>query len=313
MPPLLSTPPPHYSVVAPVYNGTITVEELFERTKAVFTQLGSSFEMILVEDNGQDNSWQKITQLHKNYPQQVRGIKLTRNYGQHNATLCGFKYARGSYIITIDDDLQAPPEEIPKLLHCFAQTQADVVYGVYPIKKHSLVRRIGSYTVRKLFKLGAGTQNQGSSFRLIARPIAEQLTRHSQSYVYIDELLQWYTTHIAATPVEHYASKKGKSGYPLLKLIVFTLNLIINYTAIPLRLMTYSGLFFAVVFFCVGLYYIYEKLFWGAQLGFTSLITAIFFTTGLIMFCLGIIGEYLRRLYLGQNQQPQYTIRETLL
>ncbi len=301
-----------YSVVVPVYNGAITVEELFLRTRQVFEEMKASFEVIFVEDCGQDDSWQKIVQLKKNHPKQVVGIQLVKNFGQHNATLCGCKYAKGTYVITIDDDLQTPPEEIKKLILCQEQTQADVIYGTYPIKKHAIIKRIGSYLVRKTFKLGAGTHNEGSSFRLINQVIIANIIQHTHNFIYIDEVLQWYTSHIAATPVMHQKRKKGTSGYPLLKLILMTLDLIINYTAIPLRLMTYGGLLFAFSFFCVGMYYIYGNMVWGFQLGFTSLITAIFFTTGIILFCLGIIGEYLRRIYIGQNQKPQYAIRTLL-
>ncbi|QQS27684.1 MAG: glycosyltransferase family 2 protein [Sphingobacteriales bacterium] len=301
-----------YSVVVPVFNGAITVEELFSRIKQVFDELQAGFEVIFVEDCGTDDSWQKIIQLKKNFPKHIVAIQLIKNYGQHNATLCGCKYAKGNIIITIDDDLQTPPEEIKKLIQCRHQTQADVVYGSYPIKKHAIIKRIGSYIVRKTFKLGAGTHNEGSSFRLISRKVIANIILHTHNFIYIDELLQWYTSKIAATPVEHQKRKKGTSGYPLFKLIFFTLDLIINYTAIPLRLMTYGGLLFAFSFFCVGLYYIYGNMVWGFQLGFTSLITAIFFTTGIILFCLGIIGEYLRRIYMGQNQKPQYAIRTLL-
>ncbi|OWY22116.1 glycosyltransferase [Sphingobacteriales bacterium UPWRP_1] len=301
-----------YSVVVPVFNGEATIEELFTRIQKVFDSLKQTFEVIFVEDCGADNSWQIITLLKSKYPKQVVGIKLVKNFGQHNATLCGCHFARGQYIITIDDDLQTPPEEIPKLIDARQQSLADVVYGVYPVKKHSVVRRLGSAIVRKTFKLGAGTRNEGSSFRLIDHDIIAKIVMHTQNFIYIDEILQWYTNQIVAVAVMHEARKKGQSGYPLLKLILFTLDLIINYTAIPLRIMTYGGLLFSVVFFCVGLYYIYDKIVSDTQLGFTSLITAIFFTTGIILFCLGIIGEYLRRIYMGQNQRPQYAIRKIL-
>lgn len=301
-----------YSVIVPVYNGEATIEQLFTELKQTFDGLKQTFEVIFVEDCGKDNSWHIIEQLKARYPKHVVGIKLLKNFGQHNATLCGCHFSKGNFIITIDDDLQIPPSEIVKLIECRQQTQADVVYGVYPLKKHSLIRRLGSLIVRKTFKLGAGTRNEGSSFRLIDYAIISKIILHTQSFIYIDELLQWYTNQIVAIPVRHEARKKGETGYPLLKLIVFTLDLIINYTAIPLRIMTYGGLCFALIFFCFGLYYIYIKIATDAQLGFTSLITAIFFTTGIILFCLGIIGEYLRRIYMGLNQRPQYAIRKII-
>lgn len=300
----------NYSVIIPVYNGALFLNELFSRLQKVFTKLNQSFELIFVEDCGQDNSWDVLKAIKKQHPQLVTIIKLTRNFGQHNAILCGMHHCKGQSVITIDDDLQTPPEEIPKLIAEHKRNGADVVYGVYPIKQHAWFKRIGSEIVRKTFKYGAGTRNEGSSFRLISSVVVQEIRSHSHSFIYIDEVLQWYTQKVSAVDVRHLPRASGKSNYPLLKLIFFTLNLIVNYTAIPLRIMTYGGLFFSVVFFFVGLFYIYNKIANNATIGFTSLIAAIFFSTGLILFCLGIIGEYLRRIYIAQNQKPQFSIRE---
>jgi len=306
----LSTP--HYAVIVPVYNSEQTLLELFERLQQTFAQLARSFVVIFIEDCGHDNSWQCIKSLQSSYPTLVIGVQLAKNFGQHNAILCGLQFTDADYVITIDDDLQTPPEEIITLIEHQIHSEAEVVYGVSTQKQQHLIRRLGSHVVRHWLQYGAGKQRQGSSFRLISRRVVQQIRQHQQHFIYIDELLQWYTQHFSAVEVVHQNRKVGKSGYSLLKLLWFTLDLVVNYTAIPLRIMTYSGLFFSVLFLGIGVYYIYEKLMYDAQVGFTSLIVAIFFTTSIMLFCLGIIGDYLRRIYMLQNQQPQYSIKKIL-
>ncbi len=300
------------SVVVPVFNSDKTLHELFSRLKDVFEQIEQDFEVLFVDDFSSDRSWDVIRQLKEEHPSVVTGIRLATNTGQHNATLCGLFFSAGDMMITIDDDLQVPPEEIPKLIDHYQHTNADVVYGIYANKKHSSFRNLGSKIMEKIIQNYANSPGKGSSFKLIKGDIAHQITKLNHTNIFLDEIIGWFTDDIQYVEVEHIERKEGQSGYSTLKLIFTTTNILVNYTALPLRMMTYGGLFFALLFFCLGIYYIYNKIFYAVQLGFTSLIVTIFFATSLILLCLGIIGEYIRRLYLSYQNKPAFSVKELL-
>lgn len=297
------------SVVVPVFNGAQTLDDLFHRTQEVMAGLGMDFQVIYVDDRSPDNSWEEIERLKVLYPKHVKAIRLAKNAGQHNATLCGIHHSTGDFIVTIDDDLQIPPEEIPKLLQQRDDSGADLVYGVFKDKHHSYWRNAGSYMVNKFFYLFANTNGGGSSFRLITRELADHLKTLHQKYLLLDEVLSWYTNSVSSVTVEHYPRTKGQSGYSFFKLVLLTLNYVINYTVIPLRFMTWVGMLGALVTFVLSIYYIYDKLFNAVELGFTSLIVAVFFSTSLILFSLGIIGEYISRLFV-RDGSPHYIVKE---
>lgn len=298
-----------YSIVVPVYNSEGSLWQLFQRVDGYFSGSKRSYQLVLVDDASKDNSWGMMNEIRSSHPDKVKIVKLAKNAGQHNATLCGIHHSIGKYIITIDDDLQIPPEEIGKLIDKYEETYADLVYGTFPHKKHSLLRNIGSKIFNIMFRYIGSTTGNGSSFRLITRSLADNLKMLNQKYLLLDEVLCWYTNSIAYVKVDHHERAIGQSGYSTLKLILLTSNYVINYTIIPLRLMTYLGLLSSIITFGISLYYIYEKLFFEVSLGFTSLIVAIFFSTSLILFCLGIIGEYISRLYVKEGT-PHYVIKE---
>jgi undecaprenyl-phosphate 4-deoxy-4-formamido-L-arabinose transferase len=265
--------------------------------------------MVLVDDCSNDGSWETIKILKQKYPEEITAIKLARNSGQHNATLCGLHHGYADFVITIDDDLQIAPEEILKLIARYAETEADLVYGLFSQKKHSHIRNAGSRIVNKFFHYFANTSGNGSSFRLVSGGLAEKLKNVNQKYLLLDEVLSWYTSSVANVTVEHADRKAGRSGYSTFKLVLLTLNYIINYTVLPLRLMTYLGIFGSIICLVLSIIYIYQKLSYDVELGFTSLIVAIFFSTSLILFCLGIIGEYISRLY-SKDGASYYVIKE---
>ncbi len=301
-----------FSVVVPVFNSEDTLEELFAGIKSTFEDLGSSFEVIFVEDGGFDNSWDILRGLRKQHPEHIMAVRLNKNYGQHNATFCGFTMARGELIITMDDDLQNPPGEITKLVAAHGENQADVVYGIYHKKEHSVARNIASKSVKKSSRLILDRPGKGSSFRLISRGIIEKILTHNHNFVFIDELLHWYTSDIDFALVEHHKRRKSKSGYSTGKLIKLASNLMFYYTNVPLKIMVYGGLIISVISFLLGLQFIARKLFFDIPLGYTSLIVAILFSTSIIVFSLGVIGGYLSRIYFVQNKRPLYTVKEIL-
>ena len=303
-----------YTVIVPVYISASSLNELYNRINKIFQNLQKSYEIIFIDDGSPDDSWKVICELKLNSKNEnISGIKLSKNFGQHNAVFCGFEHAKGNTIITIDDDLQIPPEEIPKLINALEEKKCDLVYGYYNKKYHSLFRNIGSWYIKKSGKMINKSPGEGSSFRILTKELAEQIHKHSQEFVYIDELLLWYTNNISFIPVEHQKRKYKTSGYSTAKLFQITFNLMIYYTAVPLKMMIYGGFTSALVSFIIAIYYIFKKVFFHhAPPGYTSIIVAILFSTSIIIFSLGIIGEYLHRIYKVQNKKPPYSIREKI-
>jgi undecaprenyl-phosphate 4-deoxy-4-formamido-L-arabinose transferase len=301
-----------YSVVVPVYNSENTLRELYDRIQKAFEQLGKTFEVIFVEDGGKDASWDVLDSLKAEFPDHITAIKLNKNYGQHNATICGFQFAGGRFIITIDDDLQNPPEEIHKLVELSEAKQPDVVYGLYDKKKHSRLRNIGSASVKKTSKLLLKGLGKGSSFRLIRKELVAKLLEHHNHFMFIDEVLLWYTDNFAFVLVEHHRRAKGKSGYSRQKLFSMISDLMYFYTNIPLRLMVWGGMIVSFITFLLGIQFILRKLLYDTPLGYTSLIVTILFSTSIIVFSLGVIGGYLSRIYMVQNKKPPFSIQKVL-
>lgn len=304
---------PEYSVVVPVFNSEETLEELFSQTAAVFEQLEASFEMVFVEDYSKDGSWNVLEKIKKASPDQVTAIRLHQNYGQHNATVCGFSFARGQKIITIDDDLQHPPAEILKLIEKQKEDDADIVYGVFRKKQHSHLRNAGSSSVKRTSKMLLKGTGKGSSFRIIKKDIIRKLLEHTVHFVFIDQLLLWHTNHIDFVEVEHHKRKVKKSGYTTKKLFMLVTDLTYFYTNIPLRIMVWGGLLMSFIFFLLGLRFILQKWLFNVTVpGYTSTIVTILFSTGIIVFSLGVIGGYLSRIYMVQNKKPLYTVRKVI-
>ena len=304
---------PKYSVVVPVFNSEKTLEELCNRVDATFHKINSTYEIILVNDCSRDGSWNIIRHLKQKFGEHLSAIHLRGNFGQHKALLCGFQYASGEYVITIDDDLQFFPEDIELLIEKANSTSADLVYGTYQSERqHSPVRKWGSNFVGFVFEKFGNTVGQGSSFKIIHRSIIDKIKDYNHSFTFVDEILSWHTTKIEWQEVRHAARKEGASGYSLTKLIFLTLNLIFAYTTIPLRFMTWFGLASFWICLVLVIYFIYMKITLGSPLGFTALIVSIFMSTGLILFSLGIIGEYLNRLFALQHKKPPYLIQEIL-
>ena len=304
---------PTFSVVVPVYNSEETLEELFLRSKAVFDGMDASFEFIFVEDCGRDNSWGALQQLKKEHPDLITAIKLHRNYGQHNATICGMGFARGDMVITLDDDLQHPPEEIPKLIEKQKETDADLTYGIFRKKQHSKIRNMGSRSARATSKMLYEGTGKGSSFRLLKKEIVDSLLEHTLHFVFIDQLLLWHTSDLAFVEVEHHKRKVQRSGYTTKKLLALVTDLTYFYTNIPLKLMVWGGLLMSLVFFLFGLRFILQKWLFNVTVpGYTSTIVVILFSTGIIVFSLGIIGGYLSRIYMVQSKKPPFTIKKVI-
>jgi len=302
----------NFSVVVPVHNSEETLEKLFLRLKTVFKELGNTFEVIFVEDGSKDNSWKVLKKLKHEFSDLVVAIKLNKNFGQHNATMCGFTFAKGNSIITIDDDLQNPPEEIKKLISAFNDNRSDVTYGIYTKKQHTFARNIMSKSVKKTSKIFMNGSGKGSSFRIINNNIVKKILNHNVSFVFIDEVLQWYTGNISFVEVDHKKRQNNNSGYSTRKLFSLATNLTYYYTNIPLKLMVYGGLIISTLSFLLAMKFVIQKIFYDVPLGYTSVIVAVLFSTSIIVFSLGVIGGYLSRIQSVQNKKPPFHIEELL-
>jgi len=303
---------PDYSIVVPVYNSYESLEELFQRIEQTMNKLEKSFEVLFVDDDSSDASWDKLELIQRTNPDTVTAIRLARNFGQHNATICGITQASGEFIITIDDDLQNPPEEISKLINTMHDSDADLVYGIYSQKQHSFARNLGSSALKASSRRILRTKGNGSSFRLMKSSLGKCLLNHQLNFIFIDELFNWYTNHIEFVMVEHHKRPYQKSTYTSHLLISMFSNLVIYYTVIPLRMMVYGGFISSFLSLLTGLVFIYRKLMHHVPLGFTALIVAILFSTSIILLSLGVIGEYLRRIYMVQNRKPSFAIKTLL-
>lgn len=300
-----------YTVVTSVYQTAAFLENLLERIDQVMKDVAGGYEIICVDDRSPDESWSvlKKIQAEKDYP--LRLIRLAHNHGQHRALLCGMQAARASEaVILLDSDLQNPPEEIPRLLAAFDEHQPQVVYGMAKTKRQASWRNAGSRIIGHFLLRQGALPPFASPYKLISRPLVDQLTSSRFEYVFLDAMISWYTQDIVKVNVEQDERAEGKSSYGLGKLLVMSMQIIINYTALPLRIMTYGGLLVALICFGLGIYFIINKIFFAVPLGFTATIVIITFGIAVILFSLGIIGEYIRRLYFSQLGKPKFNIQE---
>lgn len=300
-----------YSIVIPVYRSSETLEDLLAQLTCQMDNLEQLYEIIFIEDNGGDNSWEVLRALLPKYPR-VRILKMMRNFGQHNAIMCGFAYSKGEMVITMDDDLQNPPEEINKLIAKINEGY-DIVYGVPIMKRHHPLRNIGSFLVRTLYKKIFRLSVDPTSFRIIRRKVVEGILNYDKNFTYIDGLIAWYTTNVGKVRVRHDTRGAGRSSYSGRKLLVLAMNVLTNFSIMPLQVVSVLGLIFSIFGFFLTVVFLYKYLVWGVPVpGYTSTIIGITMFSGVQMLSLGLIGEYLGRIHLNINSKPQYFVSEDL-
>jgi undecaprenyl-phosphate 4-deoxy-4-formamido-L-arabinose transferase len=299
------------SVVIPVYRSAAVLPALVRRLMPVLESTGLRYEVVFVEDGSPDDSWRVLSGLQADHADRVVAIQLMRNFGQHNALMCGFRHARGDHIVTMDDDLQNPPEEIPKLLAAIRAGGFDLVYGAYGEKKHSRWRNAGSSLVNAFYRLTFRNDVTITSFRIIRRQLLECIFSYNLNFTFIDGLLAWNTQRIGSVPVEHHPRGASRSGYNIFKLISLTFNLFTNFSLMPLQLISFLGL--AAAFGGLVVAAVYLLLFLLHRItvpGYASTIIATLVLGGVQLLALGIMGEYLGRLHINVNRKPQYVVRE---
>ncbi len=302
---------PSISVVVPVYNSELILPDLIKRMQPVLAQICSEYEVIFVNDASRDRSW-NVIQEHSSRLDWVRGICLMRNYGQHNALLCGIRAARFEIIMTMDDDLQHPPEEIPKLLDKLLEGY-DVVYGYPQHQPHGFLRGMASEMTKLALQnsMGADTARHVSAWRIFRTEMRNAFAGYHSPFVSIDVILTWATTRFVAIQVRHDPRAHGQSNYTVYKLFTHAMNMVTGFSTLPLQLANLLGFICTgfgglVLIFVVGRYLIHGT---GVQ-GFTFLASTIAIFSGAQLLALGIIGEYLARMHFRTMERPPYTVRE---
>jgi glycosyltransferase involved in cell wall biosynthesis len=300
------------SVVIPVYNGAKTLGELVERLAFVLPDLCQKYETVLINDGSQDNSWQVIQDLAHQYPW-VNGINLMRNYGQHNALLCGIRAARFEIIITMDDDLQHPPEEVHKLLAKLDEGY-DVVYGTPAHLPHSWWRNLFSFTTKRVLAYVMGVKNirDFAAFRAFHTRLRTAFDKYQNPNVLVDVLLSWGTNRFATQVVEEQPRAAGHSNYNFYKLFQYTMVVLTSFSTAPLRFTSMLGFVFTLFGMGVFLYVVAIYFILGSTPGFPFLASIIAIFSGMQLFALGIIGEYLARIFDRSMDRPAYVIQESL-
>jgi undecaprenyl-phosphate 4-deoxy-4-formamido-L-arabinose transferase len=301
------------SVIIPVYNSEQTLPILLQRLTTILQSITDYYEILLINDGSKDYSWAVINQEAKTNDK-IRAINLMRNYGQHNALICGVRHASYETIITIDDDLQHPPEEIPVLLKKLICNK-DLIYGIPKKEQHGLFRNISSITAKIIFKhiLHLKHARYISAFRAFRTKLRDSFAAFNNNHACLDVLLAWATTHIDYVKVKHNDRPIGKSNYNFRKLIYHALNIILGSSTFLLKLAIIFGLTASALGFILFLYVIIKFLTLGSVVqGFTFLATIVTIFAGVQLFTLGIIGEYLGRIYFKTMNKPIYAIRDMI-
>jgi glycosyltransferase involved in cell wall biosynthesis len=297
------------SVVTAVYNGEDSLAELCRRLVEVLARIAAQHEIILVNDGSRDRSWEIISELSSRLPT-VRGLCLMRNYGQHNALLCGIRAAKYDVIVTMDDDLQHPPEEIPRLLARLCEG-FDVVYGAPETVQHGLLRALASRITRLALSAAIGSEiaKNVSAFRVFRTRLREAFTDYQSPFVSIDVLLTWATTRFGAITVPFQPRHSGSSNYTFTKLVRHALDMMTGFSTVPLQLASLIG--FSCTLFGIGvfLYVFVRYCLEGSIPGFPFLASIIAIFSGAQLFALGVIGEYLARMHFRTMNRPVYFVR----
>lgn len=304
------------SFCIPCYKSEQTLTKVVDEIRISMEELSDKYEyeIILVNDASPDGTFNVICKLADTYPN-ITGIDLAKNFGQHAALMAGFAHVSGDILVCLDDDGQTPASEVYKLLDKIEEGE-DVVYARYDHKKHSLFRNFGSFINEKMteFLLGKPKELYVSSYFAAKRFIVDEMLRYDKSYPYVIGLVLRSTKRIANVNVDHREREIGKSGYTLGKLLGLWMNGFTAFSVKPLRIATWTGISCAILGFIYGLYTIIKKFVLGdaVAVGFSALMSSVMFIGGMILFMLGILGEYIGRMYISMNNAPQYVIREVV-
>ena len=302
-----------YSVVIPVYNSAKIIEQTIGRTVAFFEEQQWPYEIVLVNDASPDNSWEKLDMLAQ-HNQNIIAINLFKNYGQHTAIFCGFHYAKGDYVITMDDDLQNPPEEIEHLVHKILEGY-DVVYGKFRQKKHASYRRLGSKLIEQVnFRVFDQPRDLTvSNYRILEKQVIERIINYRTAYPYITGLSLMFSNQRGNVEVNHEPRQQGQSGYNWHKLLALVMRIIFNYSSYPLRVVSGIGFGVATIAFLFGIYYLLRSLFIGTSVqGWATLVILLSFFSGIQIVIISMLSEYVIRLVQQVSSTNLFYVRNVL-
>jgi len=300
------------SFVIPCYRSENTIETVVQEIRdTVATRSGTDYEIVLVNDCSPDGVWQVIKRLAAN-DNHIKGICLAKSFGQHCALMAGYGQATGDYVISLDDDGQTPASESFKLVDKLEEGY-DVVYGYYEHSAQHLFRRFGTWVNKKMAEaiIGQPKTLRTTSFFIMRKFIVDEIVRYPHPFAYISGLVFRATKNLGNVEVQHRRRIEGESGYTIAGLIGLWINGFTAFSVKPLRAATFIGVICALVGFVAGLYVVYQK-FLNPEIpvGYTSMLATLLFVGGMIMLLLGLIGEYVGRIYISINQSPQYVVRE---
>lgn len=299
------------SVVIPVYNEEANLSALMGRLLPVMIDMGKSFEVILIDDGSQDNSLKLLKEFASN--PRVRVVELTRNYGQHSAIMAGFSIVRGDMIVTLDADLQNPPEEIPNLVRVMEEGGYDVVGTIRKGRKDSFFRILPSKIINMVARkiTGVSMRDWGCMLRAYSRPVVERMIECHEQATFIPALATVFAKRVTEIEVAHEERFGGKSNYPLRKLINLQFDLVASFSNLPIKLIMYGGILMSFMGVCFGVFLAIARLVYGvrwAAEGIFTLFAVLFIFVGLQFFALGVIGEYIGRIYTQVRKRPEYVI-----
>jgi undecaprenyl-phosphate 4-deoxy-4-formamido-L-arabinose transferase len=303
---------PTLSVVVPVYRGAASVGQLVEALSGLAVEGG--LEIVLVNDGSPDNSLDVCKELVATAKVPITLVNLSRNFGEHNAVMAGFRHVRGRWVITMDDDLQNPPEEVVKLLDHARNNGYDAVYTYYDSKEHAAWRNWGSRFTNWVadILLDKPKNLYLSSFRCLSAFVVDQVIAYDGPFPYVDGLVMQVTQNVGRIQVEHLPRAIGRSNYTLRRLIRLWLNMFLNFSVMPLRLSTLAGLVLSGFGFVGAIAVTVEALVTHTPPGWGSLMATVLLVSGVQLVIVGLVGEYLGRLYLTANRKPQNIVREVL-
>jgi len=303
-----------YSVVVPLFNDASNLPAIYNSISAVMEGLGKPYEIVLVDDGSKDNTFAVLSEIYQKDPVHVKAVQLIRNFGQHPAVTAGFENASGEIVITLDSDLQNPPEEIPKLLQKLEEGY-DVVTGWRQLRQESWTRMLPSRLINWIISTVTGVKlhDYGCMFRAYRRGVVKLLNQCGENRRFITALTSWLGVSIAEVPIRHVETPLRGSLYNYRKLIRMTIDLVTGYTIVPIQILTFIGIVMAIMGISAGLFLLAYRIIYqvnpGGLSSFISLLLVLF---GVQLAGLGLIGEYIGRIYMEVQGRPYYIIRRIL-
>ncbi len=303
---------PELDIVIPLYKSAGHLHLLIGRLNEWVNHSGRDVRVIFVDDGSPDDTTRVLKSLFGQAVFSYKFVRLAANYGQMAATAKGLSYAEAPLIATMDDDLQHDPFELETLLACMERENLDFVYASFGKRKHSLLRRLGSEILKRILLEKNRDYTQATSFRLMKSGPAAVFKEIKSPVRHIEPYFLHYSIKTGTCEVKHGERIQGRSTYSGWRLLQMSAELIFLNSSLPLKFITRFGLLMSLTFFVLGIIYIFRKTVYDVPLGYTSLIVSIFFSTGLIMLSLGIIGDYIRRIWLSQNNLDKVIVAEEL-